>query len=122
MTPYRTAEAEQEPSMHLFNKRHSALRTVMTENIFGIWKRRFPCLNYLRYSHARARKVVIATAILHNILILWREEAADDDIIPTPRTEVPGEDYEIIGDDAEPAVIRAHGQIFRDQLRMNMPP
>ena len=48
ITPYRTAEALVDPSKALFNRRHSGLRTVMTENIFGVWKRRFPCINFLR--------------------------------------------------------------------------
>ena len=38
--PYPTAESAQRPRKRLFNRRLSGLRTVMSENIYGIWKRR----------------------------------------------------------------------------------
>lgn len=128
ITPYRTTEAQEDPSKALFNRRHSALRTVCTENIFGIWKRRFPCLKFLRCEHSRARKIAIATAILHNISILWKDEEIlgeededvnDEDMGP----QVPVlQDVEIVEDDAEPAIVRARGQAVRDNLRLNMRP
>jgi hypothetical protein len=48
ITPYRNAEAAGDPTKRLFNQRLSGLRTVCTENIFGIWKRRYRCLKLLR--------------------------------------------------------------------------
>jgi hypothetical protein len=53
--------------MRLFNSRLSALRTVMSENIFGIWKRRFPILRMLRPHYLTSKNIILATAILHNI-------------------------------------------------------
>jgi hypothetical protein len=125
VTPYRNAEAAVDLSKRKFNRWHSALRTVCTENIFGIWKRRFPCLKVLRCQHPRARKVVIATAILHNISILWGDEEPvgvvdDDETHAAP--QVPAQEYEIVEDDAEPAVVWARGQTVRDRLRLQLPP
>jgi DDE superfamily endonuclease len=42
--PYPTQEAVADGRKRLFNSRLCGLRTVMSENVFGIWKRRFPCL------------------------------------------------------------------------------
>ena len=46
----------------------------MTENIFGRWKKRFPILTNLRTHLELSQKIIIATAILHNIATLWNEE------------------------------------------------
>jgi hypothetical protein len=124
ITPYRNVEAVADPTMRDFNQRLSGLRTVMSENIFGIWKRRFPCLKYLRCHYPRARKVVIATAILHNISIIWNDEDPVGNVnsdAGEPFPEVHDEeDFEIIEDDAEPPVVRARGQTLRDHLRLSM--
>ena len=50
----------------LFNFRLCQARVVMTENLFGIWKRRFPILTNMRFNHLRAMKTVVATAVLMN--------------------------------------------------------
>jgi DDE superfamily endonuclease len=42
--PYTNQEALGDERKRLFNSRLSGLRTEMTENVFGIWKQRFPCL------------------------------------------------------------------------------
>nr|CAD7205277.1 unnamed protein product [Timema douglasi] len=49
-----------------FNRCHKKTRRLV-ENSIGIWKERFPCLNYLRLSPVRAAKIVLATATLDNI-------------------------------------------------------
>jgi hypothetical protein len=46
MKPYPTAEAIVDNRKRLFNARLCGLRTEMSENVFGIWKRRFPILRY----------------------------------------------------------------------------
>jgi hypothetical protein len=124
MTPYRVAEALANPRRRLFNRRLSGLRTVCTENIFGIMKRRWPRLTELRCNHPRGRRYIIAIAILHNIAIRWNDVEPVGGIRRNVRAmRVPPElQFEIIADDAEPAIVRARGQQLRDQLCANMPP
>jgi hypothetical protein len=88
-------------------------------------KRRFPELTKLRCSHGRARKIIVAIAILHNIAILWNDDEPVGGIPPEEDPAgpaVPEQEYEILEDDAEPAVVRARGQELREQLCLNMPP
>ena len=82
--PYETADAFNDPRKASFNSRLSAIRTIMTENIFGRWKKRFPILTNLRTHLELSQKIIIATAILHNIATLWNEEL--------PEGEDPDED------------------------------
>jgi hypothetical protein len=44
----------------------------MTENVYGELKR-FLCLRDMR-NHLPATKIIVATAILHNLLKLWNDE------------------------------------------------
>jgi hypothetical protein len=46
--PYPVDEAAGDASKRLFNQRLSGARTVMTENVYGVMKRRMACLNQLR--------------------------------------------------------------------------
>ena len=50
----------------------------MTENIYGIWKRRFPVLTNMRFHHEKAMKTVVATAVLHNFAIAEKDENVED--------------------------------------------
>jgi hypothetical protein len=122
ITPYRNAEALHDPTKARFNRKHSALRTVCTENLFGIWKRRWPVTHLLRCSYSRARKTVYATAVLHNVGILWGDEDPNGPEPPPPLVPDINEQFEIVGYDAEPAVVREAGQRLRDHLRLNMQP
>jgi hypothetical protein len=45
----------------------SGLRTVMSENLYGVWKRRFPILKALRTDFTLSQKIIVATAILFNL-------------------------------------------------------
>ena len=56
--PFSNDDALEDPALRLFNSRLSGLRTVMTENTFAIWKRRFPCLKNLRAWYYNARYIV----------------------------------------------------------------
>ncbi len=125
ITPFRNAEALANPCKQKFNGRLSGLRTVCTENIYRILKRRFPELTKLRCSHRRARKIIVGIAILHNISILWNDDDPVGGIAPAEDPfgpVVPEQEYEIVEDDGEPAVVRTRDQQLREQLCLNMPP
>lgn len=48
---------------------HIQSRNVV-ERLFGVWKRRFPCLHYgMRLHLQKTLTVIVATAVLHNIAI-----------------------------------------------------
>ena len=45
---------------------------VIVEQMFGVWKRRFPCLYYgIRTKLSTSVAIVCATAVLHNICIKY---------------------------------------------------
>ncbi|KOB64686.1 Uncharacterized protein OBRU01_22752 [Operophtera brumata] len=69
----------------LYNE--SQLRTRnLIERLFGIWKRRFPVLALGMHVHLKnCLPIIIATAVLHNILRSKREECPPDD----PDLELP---------------------------------
>lgn len=123
ITPYLSNEALDDSTKRDFNRRHSGLRTVMSENIFGIWKRRFPVVNQLRANRENARKIVIATAILHNICILWGDEDPDGPLPPTIPAAVVEDADNLVGVHQHNSdAIRLAGQMVRDGLRLSMGP
>ena len=67
-------EASNDERKRLFNMRLSGLRTKMTENIFGMWKRRFPILRHMNEYLENAKDTMETTAILHNMTILFNDE------------------------------------------------
>ena len=77
--PYGTAEAGNNRRKRLFNSRLSGLRTVMSENQFGVWKRRFPILKGLRTHFELSQKIVVATAILFNFGRMLNDDPPEDD-------------------------------------------
>ncbi|XP_067131306.1 putative nuclease HARBI1 [Centruroides vittatus] len=57
-----------------YNKAHSRARNIV-ERLFGVWKRRFPCIgSCLRTKLDNMLNIIIATAILHNWAIDFKEE------------------------------------------------
>ncbi|XP_068084742.1 putative nuclease HARBI1 [Anabrus simplex] len=65
-----------------YNIAHRQARNVV-ERVFGIWKRRFPCLQYtLRTKIPTTQLVIIATSILHNYAIRRGEPEFEDEEIP----------------------------------------
>jgi hypothetical protein len=117
ITPYRNADSLREPLKARFNRKLSGLRTVCTENLFSIWKRRWPVTHLLHCSYDQARKTVYATGVLYNIGILWGDEDPHD---PAPAPV--DEQFVIVKYEAEPGVVRKARQRLRDHLRMNMLP
>nr|CAI5830347.1 unnamed protein product [Callosobruchus analis] len=61
------------PAEHLFNESQIRTRNCI-ERMFGIWKRRFPVLAVgMRVTLNNVFPIVVATAVLHNILQQRRE-------------------------------------------------
>jgi len=130
ITPYRVAETVADRSKALFNRRHSGLRTVCTENLFGRWKRRWRILKMLRMKEAWARETIMACAVLHNMAILWAdedlpeveevEEEGEVELMPPPPPALGFDVLEL--EQMEPLMVRARGQNARDALRLTMPP
>ena len=119
--PYTNEEALTNERKRLFNARLSGLRTVMSENVFGIWKKRFPCLNNIHCFHPNAKKTIYATGVLHNLSILWNDEDPDEDYVDGIDELPDVEEYIVDEDDADIGTIRERGQILRDNLCARMP-
>lgn len=50
------------------------------EQLFGIWKRRFPCLHYtLRTKLTTSAAIICATAVLHNLCIQHNVDEEDEE-------------------------------------------
>ena len=108
--PYSAAEVQGDPRRKTFNRKLSGLRTVMTEDIFGRWKKRFPILRNLRCHLELSQKIIVTTAILENIAHAWNVDQPDDDL-----PNLPHEGPVIIYDDSV-EVTRIRGQVERDIL------
>jgi hypothetical protein len=125
MKPFSNQEAAANASKRLFNRRLCGLRTVMSENVYGIWKQRFPCLRHMRAHVRLAKKMIIATAILHNISILWGDDdppPADDDEEEDSSDDDGSDDLVLTEHNVRPNSVRALGQLVREELRRQMPP
>ena len=107
--PYSAPEVNENPR-RTFNRKLSGLRTVMTEDIFGCWKKRFPILRNLRCHLELSQKIIVTTAILENIAHAWNVDQPDDDL-----PNLPHEGPVIIYDDSV-EVTRIRGQVERDIL------
>lgn len=139
--PYTTAEAGQDRSKRVFNRKLSGLRTVMSECLYGVLKRKFPILKNLRTEFQLSQKIVVCTAILFNMSRLWldQDEGGDDgeedsgdseedsdseseDSVDNSDMESDNEEeeeeYEI--QEGNPSTIRLRGQAERDILRNNI--
>ena len=70
LTPILNPTTRQEER---YNSAHTRTRNVI-ERCFGVWKMRFRCIDHsggtLLYCPARACKIIIATAVLHNMCII----------------------------------------------------
>ena len=123
MKPFPTAEAANCPRKTLFNRRISGLRTVMSENIYGVWKRRFPILKAMRCDLVLSQKIVVATAILFNISRAWRDEGPEDDDDSESEDEgSEGNDQESARvEEGDPTSVRIRGQVARENMTEKMP-
>ena len=121
--PYTTDEAGRDPVKRLFNRRLSGLRTVMSENIFGVWKRCFPIINTLRTDFELSRMIILATSILFNFGRMLDDEDEDELGIggDEDQDEQDGEEEELLVLDQDHATQRIRGQVERDRLCNAMP-
>lgn len=123
--PFSTAESRADPRKALFNGRLSGLRTVMSECVFGIWKRRFPCLKHMRTHLQLSQDIIFATAVLHNLGVLWRDEAPEDEEDEEEDEEEEEEEEEELvirrAENFNPMAVRLQGQLVRSNLLHAMP-
>ena len=90
MTPYSEPESRQDDNKCLYNIRHSGSRVEMTENIYGMLKRRFPIVKCLRVDLGNAMNIIICTAILHNMALDFQDDLPNHDhpdYVADPRFE-----------------------------------
>ena len=108
----------------LFNRRISGLRTVMSENIYGVWKRRFPILKAMRTEMVLSQKIIIATALLFNISRMWRDDGPDDEDSDSDDEEHGGDgdarQESVHVEDNDLAAVRIRGQVERERLKDSM--
>ena len=91
----------------------------MSENIYGVWKRRFPILKSLRTSFILSQKIIIATAILFNLGRMEGEEDGDGEDSDEEDSDDEDEVHVIVVDEDRGAV-RYKGQQERDKLFESM--
>lgn len=82
LTPLLNPETREEK---IYNRSHITTRNTI-ERMFGVWKRRFPCLEVgLRTKLSTTLSIIVATAVLHNIARKRNDELPDDDPdVPIP--------------------------------------
>ena len=100
-----------------FNAKLSGIRTICTENLIGIWKRRFPVLvTGLRTKLNFTLDIIVALGVLHNYAILWSEPDADglEGLPPPEDNDQDGQAENGVRQGA--AATRAAGQAYRDWL------
>lgn len=63
---------------------YSQIRTRnIVERFFGVWKRKFPCLQLgLRTKLRTTANIIVACAVLHNIGINYGDNFEDDEDVP----------------------------------------
>jgi len=91
----------------------------MTENVIGLWKRRFPILKGGIGTKVHFTcDVIVATCVLHNIALLWNEDEPDDSSDESSESESRDDEELVPVHDGRPEV-RAVGQAHRDWLSRN---
>lgn len=86
MTPLPNPQTASE---RRYNTSQSQTRMVV-ERVFGVLKRRFPCLKHLRFSPEKACIAIVACAVLHN-LAMEKNDIEDDANLDQVQEENGGE-------------------------------
>ena len=105
MTPLGKIESRAEAR---YNKAQKRGRNII-ERLFGMWKRRFPCLTLLRTKVSTTFAIIIACAVLWNISRRRNEPDIDADI----PEEIPGDD---VPHAAAPEQLSRLGKMRRQKL------
>ena len=121
MEPYSTAEVGRERRKRLFNKRLFGLRTVMSENLCGLCKRRFPVLKSLRIHFALSLKIVVAKEVLFNIGRFWGDDTPEEgEVAPDGGDDDQNrQGLNVIIQEGDPGTVRIRGKVERYQLKDN---
>jgi len=128
ITPYPEDQSRADDNKCLFNVRHSQARVEQTEDIYGMLKKRFPYVKYLRVDLPNAIKIIATAAILHNIALDWADPMPVDNHpnfrnlpVPDQPPHVDANEVVIVNDlNAEERRIRA--SVSRDNYRSLMDP
>lgn len=78
LTPVLRPETDAEVRYNTAHKK----TWVIVEQLFGVWKRRFPCLHYgLKTKLSTSVAIVCANAVLHNVCIQYNlDEVVEDEL------------------------------------------
>ncbi|KAI7947037.1 hypothetical protein MJO29_011564 [Puccinia striiformis f. sp. tritici] len=121
---YALTRGTPETKEELFNLRHSMMQNVV-ERTFGTWKKRFLILVHpLEYSLKTQRDLVLALAVLHNMIIEHTCEPLgfvidpDEDGAPTGKDDLPPEEEEELTHSQRRE--RARNNAWRDQMAQDM--
>lgn len=80
----------QTPPQQRYNTAQIATRNPV-ERLFGVWKRRFPCLSVgMNLKPEKVCHVIVATAVLHNICIEANDNVDDFEDVPEEVNEAVG--------------------------------
>ncbi|CAI6344057.1 unnamed protein product [Macrosiphum euphorbiae] len=93
-----------------YNKAHIKTRNIV-ERVFGVWKRKFPCLRRgLANSPNTIISIIVACAVLYNISLKLRlpDFAVEDETVEEVNNFLNDENREIIGAAARRAYIIRH--------------
>ena len=127
MTPYPEEQSRRDDLKCLLNVRHSGARVEMTENIYGMLKRRFPFIKFSRVNVDNLIKVTTATAVLHNLALDFADEMPEDNhpgYVEEPDEDQPDEDLADLPvqlvNELNPRERRAQAQAIRDRWMEQM--
>ena len=128
VTPYTQQEAENNLEKRLLNLRHCGLRAECTEQIFCMWSKRFPIIKSMRNHYKYSLEIFMATAVLHNLAVLWNEPLCwnvaepNDDGDEEPNAEEDDGNEAVAGPiTGDRTRIKLEGEALRNTLLHNMP-
>lgn len=84
MTPFRPDKVATNGEKN-YQKSHTKTRNVI-ERCFGVLKQRFRCIDFsggaMQFRPSRCCKIILATAVLHNMCICDKTQLPEDGVIP----------------------------------------